>query len=84
MSQKMGELAAQQPGFLGMESARNEGGLGVTVSYWDSLDAIRKWKANMEHLTAQEAGKTVWYETYCTRIAKVERDYSIGLELKPE
>lgn len=73
MSERMMQLAAQQPGFLGVESAREE--LGITVSYWASLEAIRSWKANAEHLQAQMLGRRDWYQCYKTRIAKVERDY---------
>ena len=73
MAIKMVELAKAQPGFIGMESARSE--IGITVSYWESLEAIRNWKANMEHLEAQEKGKTTWYKNYKVRIAKVEREY---------
>lgn len=74
MSARMLELAAQQPGYLGVESARD--GLGITVSYWQSLDAIAAWKRHAEHLIAQETGRTTWYTAYTTRICKVERDYS--------
>jgi heme-degrading monooxygenase HmoA len=70
---KMVELAKVQPGYIGMESARSE--IGITVSYWESLEAIKNWKANMEHLEAQEKGRTTWYNNYKVRIAKVEREY---------
>lgn len=73
MANKMLELASQQQGFLGAESARNE--LGITVSYWQSLDDIKNWKQNSEHLIAQKLGKEKWYRNYTTRICKVERDY---------
>lgn len=73
MAIKMVELAKEQPGFLGMESARNE--IGITVSYWESLEAIKSWKANTEHLLAQELGRKNWYKNYKVRIAKVERVY---------
>ena len=73
MAIKMVELAKAQPGYLGMESARSE--IGITVSYWESLEAIKNWKANMEHIEAQEKGKTTWYKNYKVRIAKVEREY---------
>ena len=73
MADRMAELAAQQPGYLGMESARNE--VGITISYWESLDAIRHWKANIEHLVAQRLGREKWYSTYKTRVCLVERDY---------
>lgn len=40
MAERMEELASEQPGFLGIESARGPDGLGITVSYWASRDAI--------------------------------------------
>lgn len=70
---RMVELAHGQPGFLGTESARES--LGITVSYWESLEAIRHWKQHAEHLIAQQTGRNRWYEAYKTRICKVERDY---------
>ena len=72
MAERMVELAAQQPGFLGVESARE--GLGITVSYWADLESIRQWKANMEHQVAQRLGREQWYATFKTRVARVERD----------
>ena len=75
MSERMLELAAVQPGFLGVESARDAEGLGITVSYWESLETIRAWKANSEHRTAQSRGKSTWYADYKLRIARVEQDY---------
>jgi heme-degrading monooxygenase HmoA len=73
MALRMVELAREQEGFLGMESARSE--VGITVSYWSSLESIKKWKMNSEHLIAQEKGKSQWYKKYKTRICLVERDY---------
>lgn len=70
---KMAELAKQQEGFLGIESARED--IGITISYWSNLDAIRKWKMNTEHLIAQQKGKSDFYKSYKTRICLVERDY---------
>ena len=75
MAYRMVELAEQQPGYLGIESVRD--GLGNTVSYWQNLDAIRAWKQNVEHLNAQQLGRDKWYSAFTTRIAKVERDYSL-------
>lgn len=73
MADLMATLAAQQPGYLGAESARE--GLGITVSYWQSLEAIRAWKANVDHQLAQRQGRQKWYSAYKIRIALVERDY---------
>ncbi|MCJ7465522.1 MAG: antibiotic biosynthesis monooxygenase [Maribacter sp.] len=73
MADQMEELAKVQPGYLGMESARQE--LGITVSYWESLEAIANWKSNADHLVAQKRGITDWYKWYKLRICKVEREY---------
>lgn len=75
MAARMVELAAQQPGFLGVESVRGADGVGITVSYWSSLEAIREWKAVEEHRAAQSEGRRIWYQDYRVRICRVEREY---------
>ena len=72
---RMVELAAQEEGFLGVESVRD--GLGITVSYWSDLESIKRWKGHCEHSIAQEKGQTQWYSSYKTRICLVERDYGM-------
>ncbi|MDB5216169.1 MAG: glutathione S-transferase [Myxococcaceae bacterium] len=74
-SRAMVELAAKQPGFLGVESARGADGFGITVSYWDSLEAIRNWKAVPSHAAVQAKGKQSFYERYEVRVCTVERGY---------
>ena len=69
----MVELARRQPGFLGIESARE--GVGITVSYWDSEAAIRAWHSNAEHQLAQREGYRVFYQSFRLRVARVERAY---------
>lgn len=73
MAENMELLAKQQDGFLGIDSARNS--VGITVSYWRSLEAIKSWKVNSEHLFAQQKGREQWYNWYNVRICKVEREY---------
>jgi heme-degrading monooxygenase HmoA len=68
-------MASEQPGFLGAESVRD--GLGITVSYWESLDAIDNWKRNAEHREAQKLGREQWYATFKIRVARVERDHGM-------
>lgn len=75
MAERMVELAAGQPGFLGVESARGADGFGITVSYWTAPEAIAAWRAHAEHRVAQETGKARWYEHYELRVARVERAY---------
>ena len=72
-AKKMEELAKQQKGYLGIESARNE--TGITVSYWQTLDDIIAWKNNVEHTEARSLGREKWYKKYQLRICKVEIEY---------
>lgn len=73
MAEKMETLAKAQKGYLGIDSARNQ--IGITVSYWESLEAIKEWKTNTEHLLAQQKGREQWYNWYNVKICKVEREY---------
>ncbi len=76
MAEKMEELAAKQKGFLGVDSARND--VGITNSYWKSLEDISNWKRQTDHLIAQQKGKSDWYRWYNVRICKVEREYEFN------
>ena len=73
MAESMENLAKLQPGFIGVESAREE--VGITISYWETTDDIKNWRANLDHLMAQKLGKDQWYRWYKVRICKVEREY---------
>lgn len=73
MAEKMEELARRQPGYLGFESARDQ--LGISISYWTSMEAIANWKAHADHLFAQQQGRAHWYSWYKVRICRVEREY---------
>ena len=75
MADRMEKLASEQPGYLGIESARSDDGLGITVSYWKDEASIRNWKTNTEHLFAQQLGKEKWYEHFTLRVAQVHREY---------
>ncbi|MGH3899943.1 MAG: antibiotic biosynthesis monooxygenase family protein [Pseudonocardiaceae bacterium] len=79
MAAAMETLARQQPGYLGMESARQE--LGITVSYWADDEAASAWKQIAQHLVAQRRGREIWYQDYRVRVATVHRDY--GLDNSP-
>lgn len=71
---RMLTLAARQPGFLGVDSARSEG-VGITVSFWRDEDAIKAWKNDLEHSEARRMGREYWYQQYSLRVARVERAY---------
>ena len=73
MADAMEQLAKQQPGYIGMEHARDN--LAITISYWETLEDIARWKEHLDHLQAQKMGRERWYQWYKTRICKVEREY---------
>lgn len=77
MSQLMEDLATKQEGYLGIDSAKND--VGITVSYWEDLEAIKNWKHQTDHLVAQHKGRTDWYQWYKVRICKVEHEYEFRL-----
>jgi heme-degrading monooxygenase HmoA len=70
---RMAELATEQPGYLGMESARDE--LGITVSYWRDEESIAAWRQHAEHTATRRRGREQWYESFDVQVAKVERAY---------
>lgn len=80
-ARRMVELAERQPGYLGADSARGADGFGITVSYWESLEAIQAWRNHPEHLPVQAQGRAKWYAHYDLHVARVERSSSF---LKPE
>jgi heme-degrading monooxygenase HmoA len=81
MAARMEQLARDQPGFLGLESARNQDGTGITVSYWRTAEDVRVWKAHAEHQVAQALGRERWYDRFRVRVAIVEREYGFDREV---
>lgn len=81
MAARMEELARAQPGFLGIESARNDRGAGITVSFWRDRASIRAWREQLEHRRAQALGKSQWYASYTLRICGVEEEYSFARDV---
>lgn len=78
MAEEMVALAAKQPGYLGVESARGADGFGITNSFWADEASIRAWKAEVDHLEAQRRGRTEWYSAYAVRVGRIERAYGMG------
>ena len=87
-SERMVEVAQQQPGFLGLESVRGEDGIGITVSYWRDRAAIRAWRIDVEHLAAQQMGRQEFYSWYHIRVAEVVAhrtfDASAAVDSQPD
>jgi len=76
MAEAMDSLAQKQPGFIRAEGVRDAEGKGITVSYWETLEAIQAWKENAKHLVAQQFGKENWYTHYQVEICQVMKEYS--------
>jgi heme-degrading monooxygenase HmoA len=76
---RMAQLASEQPGYLGVDSVRDASGVGITVSYWSSEEAIAAWRRNAEHTIVREQGRRSWYSEYELRVAKIERAYGFKL-----
>jgi len=80
MSKKMMDLAKNQPGFIGVESAREA--VGITVSYWETLEDIQQWRLHSEHKEARKQGKEIWYSEFKVRICQVLREYDFSAQKK--
>ena len=74
-AERMAELGAKQPGFLGIDTARGPDGFGITVSYWRDEESIAAWRRDAEHTLARKRGHDTWYESVAVHVAKVERRY---------
>jgi heme-degrading monooxygenase HmoA len=72
---QMDALAAQQPGYCGIDSVRGTNGLGITVSYWADDIAAKAWRDHPEHAAIREAGRDRWYSRYNLHVAAVTRSY---------
>ncbi|MFF8833897.1 antibiotic biosynthesis monooxygenase family protein [Streptomyces sp. NPDC015130] len=79
-SDRMEELVEKVPGYLGSESARNPGGIGITVAYFRDLEALDAWRLDSEHMAAKARGREQWYDSYSLHIGRVERSYSFERE----
>lgn len=75
VAHEMATLAEKQPGYIGADSVRNEAGFGITISYWESLEAVQQWKDHAAHKIAKIRGKEQWYEQFHTKICIVEKEY---------
>jgi heme-degrading monooxygenase HmoA len=74
-AEAMDRLAAAQPGYRGIDSARGKDGIGVTVSYWADDESAVAWRRHAEHAAIREMGRALWYERYTVSVATVTRGY---------
>ncbi|MBC6974097.1 antibiotic biosynthesis monooxygenase [Bacillus sp. Xin] len=75
VAEEMEKLAKEQPGFINVESVRDQSGFGITISYWESLGAIKQWRENATHTIARKRGREQWYEQFHMRICLVKKEY---------
>lgn len=73
-AKQMRELAMTQYGCLDFV-VTTEGNREIAISYWPSLDHIKHWKQNAEHLQAQQQGRARWYKSYKVEVVELLRTY---------
>ncbi|RPI65075.1 MAG: antibiotic biosynthesis monooxygenase [Ignavibacteriae bacterium] len=56
--------------------AATSAGQEISLSYWDSEEDIRAWKAQSDHVIAQQLGRKDWYTSYEVQVAEIKRSYS--------
>lgn len=66
-------------GFLGLEVFM-ENGASIAASYWESAEAIERWRKHSAHEHAKALAKKSWFGATITRIARVESDYGFNLD----
>jgi len=69
-------LAATQPGYLGIDAARDGDGFGITVSYWADEASALAWRANAEHAAVRALGRARWYAHYRMIVTRIARAYA--------
>ncbi|TPG15517.1 antibiotic biosynthesis monooxygenase [Sphingomonas oligophenolica] len=79
-SAAMDALAARQPGYRGVDSARGADGFGITVSYWADDAAAIAWRDHPGHASIRDVGRARWYDSYSVAVARVERGYRWTLD----
>jgi heme-degrading monooxygenase HmoA len=72
---EMDALAAAQPGYRGVESARGDDRFGITVSFWADEASALAWRDHPRHVAIQEAGRGRWYARYEVVIGQATRSY---------
>ena len=71
----MDRAAAAMPGYLGIDSARGEDGVGITISWWRDEAAALAWRDDPDHARIRDQGRAVWYDWYRVVVATVDRAY---------
>lgn len=75
MARRMRERALADYGCVDF-IANTEGSREIAISYWPSLEHIRRWKQDTDHLHAQQLGKSRWYKSYKVDVVEILRSYA--------
>jgi len=71
----MDALAAEQPGYRGVDHVGDAQGLAITISYWADEASAVAWRKHPEHAATREAGRGRWYRWYRLHVATIGRSY---------
>jgi len=76
---KLKEQLVKIDGFISIERFQSlvEQGKILSLSFWESREAIAIWKENLDHLSAQSKGRNEFFSDYRIRIAEVVKDYTL-------
>lgn len=74
MAERLRELALEEYGCREF-CAWTEGDSEVAISYWENEEQIRAWRADAEHIAAQDLGRDRWYKGYSVQVVEILREY---------
>jgi heme-degrading monooxygenase HmoA len=70
----------KMPGFISIErfESLSEPGKLLSLSFWESEEAIANWRRHGGHRGAQAKGRAGVFRDYRLRVAEVARDYTLS------
>jgi len=72
------EFLKDRPGFISIERFQSitDQNKILSLSFWESEEAIEEWRNLLEHRIAQRKGKSELFTKYRIRVANVLRNYT--------
>ena len=76
LAARLRELAVEKYGCIEFASV-TEGNRELTISWWETMEDIDRWKQDPEHRKAQQLGRREYYRSYRVQVVKVVREYAV-------
>ena len=71
---RMGELAAQIPGYVSHKGFQAADGERVTIVEFASEEGMRIWATHPEHVAAKRLGREAFFSEYRVQVCQLLRD----------